>query len=217
LKTPKGDRIGGLIYDVIGVPLDDLDALLKFNNWPSWSIETQFSAWNRNSPQMTARLELLNFPLIGERFVFPIIPPIGEKTTNGGALTEERIFDGREMTQSELDTIRRIIDEVNVEIIIEDGDIVIQATCDNGAVEPIARCDLRRVVAYSAGVAAQEKGETAVHALAGLFSKCAQVVLNESEPRYAEREESENIGGVVRLFASNDRAALDLCDDLSRF
>ena len=75
-------------------------------------------------------------------------------------MTEERIFDGREMTQSELDTIRRIIDEVNVEIIIEDGDIVIQATCDNRIVEPIARCDLRRVVAYSAGVAAQEEGET---------------------------------------------------------
>jgi hypothetical protein len=72
------------------------------------------------------------------------------------------------------------------------------------------------VVAYSAGVAAQEEGETAVLALAGLFSKCAQVVLNESEPRYAEREESESIGGVVRLVASNDRAALDLCDDLSR-
>jgi hypothetical protein len=131
-------------------------------------------------------------------------------------MTQERIFDGREMTQSELDTIRRIIDEVNVEIIIEDGDIVIQATCDNGAVEPIARCDLRRVVAYSAGVAAHEEGETAVFALAGLFSKCAQVVLNEAEPRYAEREESEGLGGVVRLFASNDRAALDLCEELSR-
>ena len=131
-------------------------------------------------------------------------------------MTEERIFDGREMTQSELDTMRRIINEVNVEIIIEDGDIVIQATCHNSIVEPIARCDLRRVVAYSAGVAAQEEGETAVLALAGLFSKCAQVVLNEAEPRNAEREESESLGSVVRLFASNDRAALDLCDDLSR-
>jgi hypothetical protein len=131
-------------------------------------------------------------------------------------MTQERIFDGREMTQSELETIRRIIDEVNVEIIIEDGDIVIQATCDNHIVEPIARCDLRRVVAYSAGAAAHDEGETAIFALAGLFSKCAQVVLNEAEPRYEEREESDSLGGVVRLFASNDRAALDLCADTRR-
>ena len=30
LKTPKGDPIAGLIDDVIGVALDDPDALLKF-------------------------------------------------------------------------------------------------------------------------------------------------------------------------------------------
>jgi hypothetical protein len=79
LKTPKGDQIAGLIDDVIGVTLDDPDAWLKFKNWPPRSTETQFSAWNRNSPQMTARLELLNFPPKGVRFAFPIIPPMGEK------------------------------------------------------------------------------------------------------------------------------------------
>jgi hypothetical protein len=42
LKTPKGDQIAGLIDDVIGVALDDLDAWLKFKNWPPRSTETQF-------------------------------------------------------------------------------------------------------------------------------------------------------------------------------
>jgi hypothetical protein len=111
------------------------------------------------------------------------------------------------MTQSELDTMRRIIDEVNVEVVIEDGDIVIQAACDNRIVEPIARCDLWRVAAYSADVAAQGEEETAVLALAGLFSKCAQVVLNATGPLYAEGEEPPSLGGVVRLFAGNDRAS----------
>ena len=52
-------------------------------------------------------------------------------------MTEERIFDGRNMTQSELDMMRRIINEVNVEVDIEDGDIVIQAVCDDDHVEQI--------------------------------------------------------------------------------
>jgi hypothetical protein len=117
-------------------------------------------------------------------------------------MTEVRIFDGREMTQSELDAIRRIIDDVNVEAVIEDGDIIIKAVCDDYTVKAIARCDLRRVAAHSAGVAAEEEGEIAVFALAGLFSKCAQIVLSEAEPLYAGQED-ESLCGVVRLFSGN--------------
>src|SRR5262245_23543358 len=120
-------------------------------------------------------------------------------------MTEERIFDGRKMLQSELDTIRRIINEANVEAIIVDGDIVIQAVCDNDVVQPIARCDLRRVAAYSADIAREGEEEIGVFALAGLFSKCAQIVLNEAEPNYAEREDTESLGSVVRMFVGNDR------------
>jgi len=32
MKTPKGDKIAGLIDDVIGVALEDPDAWLKFKN-----------------------------------------------------------------------------------------------------------------------------------------------------------------------------------------
>jgi hypothetical protein len=120
-------------------------------------------------------------------------------------MTEERIFDGRNMTQSELDMMRRIINEVNVEVDIEDGDIVIQAVCDDDHVEQIGHCDLRRVAAHSADIALQDEGEAGVFALAGLFSKCVQIVLNEAEPPYEEQEEAQILGGIVRMFAGNGR------------
>jgi len=86
-----------------------------------------------------------------------------------------------------------------------DGDRVIQAVCDNDVVQPIARCDLRRVAAYSADIARQDEEEAGVFALAGLFSKCTQIVLNEAEPNYAEQEDTESLSGVVRMFACYDR------------
>jgi len=72
-------------------------------------------------------------------------------------MTEERDFDGRDITQIELDAMRRIIKEVNIEVDIEDGDIIIQATCGD-IVEPIGRCDLRRVVAHAVGIIEQTEG-----------------------------------------------------------
>ena len=122
--------------------------------------------------------------------------------------TEERVFDGHNMTELELDAILRIIKQANVEAVIEDGDIVIQAVQDvDDHVISIARCDLRRLAAYSAIIARQDEGDSGVFALAGLFSKCAQIVLNEAEPRYAEAEDEdgESLGCTVRLFAGNDR------------
>jgi hypothetical protein len=88
---------------------------------------------------------------------------------------------------------------------VNHGDIVIQAVCDNEGVQPIARCDLRRVAAYAADIARQDEEEAGVFALAGLFSKCAQIVLNEAEPNYAEQEDTESLGSVVRMFAGYDR------------
>jgi len=119
-------------------------------------------------------------------------------------MTEERDFDGRDITEIELDAMRRIIKQVNVEVTIEDGDIIIQAICDE-TVEPIGRCDLRRVAAHSADIISQDEGEAGVFALAGLFSKCVQIILNEAEPLYVEYEDAESLGGMVRLFSGNDR------------
>src|SRR5262245_7587469 len=123
-------------------------------------------------------------------------------------MTEERVFDGHNITQLELDTMLRIIKEANVEAVIEDGDIVIQAVrYEDDHVIPIARCDLRRLAAYSADIVRQDEGDAGVFALAGLFSKCAQIVLNEAEPVYAESEDEDavSLGCTVRLFAGNDR------------
>jgi hypothetical protein len=123
-------------------------------------------------------------------------------------MTEERDFDGRDITEIELDAMRRIIKQVNVEVTIEDGDIIIQAVCDE-TVEPIGRCDLWRVAAHAVGVVEQTDGDAGVFALAGLFSKCAQIVLNRAEPVYAEAEDGDSeglsLGCTVRLFAGNDR------------
>ena len=120
-------------------------------------------------------------------------------------MTEERDFDGHKITQIELDAMRRIIKEANVEITIEDGDIVIQAVDENDHVQAIGRCDLRRVAAQAAEIILQDEEEAGVFALAGLFSKCVQIILNHAEPRYTEDEDAECFGGMVRLFAGNSR------------
>jgi hypothetical protein len=123
-------------------------------------------------------------------------------------MTEERYFDGRDITQSELETMVRIIAEVNIEAIIENGDVILQAGGDDGTIHQLARWDLRRLAAYSADMIKQQEGESGVFALAGLFSKCAQIILNNTEPHYVQEEASEPLGGAVRLFAGDSKKNL---------
>jgi hypothetical protein len=119
-------------------------------------------------------------------------------------MIEGRYFNGRDLTEEELQTMLRIISEVNVEAIIEDGQIVIQAAGPDNTIYSLARCDLIRLAAYSADVLKQTEGENGVYALAGLFAKCAQVILNETEPYYQKQEGEADLGTTVRWFAGED-------------
>jgi hypothetical protein len=118
-------------------------------------------------------------------------------------MIEGRYFNGRDMTEEERDTILRIIREVNVEVVIEDGQVLIEAEC-GGVIEPLARCDLIRLAARSADYVKQSDGDTGVYALAGLFNKCANLILNETDPCYKQTDESTGLGSCVRLFAGDD-------------
>jgi hypothetical protein len=119
-------------------------------------------------------------------------------------MIEDRYFNGRDMTEEERDTILRIIREANVEAVIEDGQVLIEADC-GGVIEPLARCDLMRLAARSADYAKQTDGDRAVYALAGLFNKCANIILNEIDPCYEQTDESTALGSCIRLFAGDDK------------
>ncbi|MCI0660736.1 MAG: hypothetical protein L0220_06655 [Acidobacteria bacterium] len=116
----------------------------------------------------------------------------------------ERYFNGREMTQDEIETMLRIIREVNIEVAIENGQVLIEAQGEDSQMHTIARWDIRRMAAHSGSVIKQVEGDHGVFALSGLFAKCAQIVLNEAEPSYEVQRESESLGGAVRVFAGDE-------------